>query len=117
MKRNYKTRIAALATEVVGCRRFTPPVLPLYVFEGEGTSPEEIKAARRKGRAVIYVRWVELGRAEVVIDRVPDCVVWSTPQDCPMSVERLEVNLRTNEVVETYAGWLRPEPYEEDSNE
>ena len=45
---------------------------PLFVFEGEGTAPEEIKAARRKSRAVIYVRRVELGRAEIVVDRIPD---------------------------------------------
>ena len=117
MKGNYRTRIAALATEVVARRRLAPPVPPLYVFEGEGTPPEEIKAARRKGRALIYVRWVGPKRAEVVVDRIPDCIVWSRPQDCPMGVEQLEVNLTTNEVVENHAGWLRPEPYKEESNE
>jgi hypothetical protein len=109
MKGNYKTRIAALATEVVAHRRFAPPVPPLFVFEGESTSPQEIKAARRKSRVVIYVRWLGEGRAEVVVDRLPDYVSWSTPQGCPMSVERLAVNLKTKEVVETHAGWLRPE--------
>jgi hypothetical protein len=114
VKGNYKTRIAALATEVVGRRRWAPPVPPLFVFEGEGTAPEEIRAARRKSRAVIYVRWVEPGRAEVVVDGIPDYVSWTTPQDCPTSVKRLEVNLETNEVVENHAGWLRPELYEEE---
>lgn len=117
MRSGYKNRIAALAAEIVGSRRFAPPPEPFFVWSGEGTPPEVIRAARLQQRDIVYVRWASPEVAEVVIDNVPDCVTWATPQDCPMSVERFHANSTTGELVgPQYADWMRPEK-EERKNE
>ncbi len=117
MKSNYKNRIAALAAEVVGHRRFAPPRPPLFVWSGEATPPEAIRAARKQERAIVYVTWLSEDRAEVVVDNVPYYVAWSTPQDTPMSIKRFHANLAKGELAGPYhVEWMRPEEQEKHEN-
>jgi len=115
MKSNYKNRIAAVAAELVGLRAPLPPP-PFFVWSGE-TTPEAIRAARKQGRAIVYVTWLSEDRAEVVVDNVPDYVAWATLQDTRMSIKRLHVNLAKGELEGPYyTEWTRPELGEEREN-
>jgi hypothetical protein len=110
MKSNYRSRIAALAAEVVHSPRFAPPRPPFFVWSDEGTTPDAIRAARQQQSAIVYVQRASSDNVEIVIDNVPEYVTWATPQDCPMSVERFHANLTSGELVgPQYAGWMRPE--------
>jgi hypothetical protein len=110
MKSNYRSRIAALAAEVVGSPRFAPPRPPFVVWPGEGTRAEAIHAARKERRTIVYVEWSGNGEAEFIVDNVPDCVTWSTLKDCPMSIKKFHANLANGELVgPSYVEWMRPE--------
>lgn len=110
MKSNYRSRIAALAAEVVRSPRFVPPRPPYFVWPGEGTPPQAIHAARQQGRVIVYVQRASDEEAEIVIDREGDHMDWSTPQDCPRSIERFHANVASGELGPTsYGEWMRPE--------
>jgi hypothetical protein len=95
MKSGHKTRLLALATQLV-TRKFLVP--PLLVFADSDTLPQTppqvIAAATAAGRNIVRVHFVKAsnGGLGAQLDYDGPHVVWSRPEDAPMTDVCAEVN-------------------------